>query len=123
MAFESPGFCYSEVAGEDLSSAQFKFVEYTSTGVIVLIDNIAQHHGILQNDPESGQMATVMTDGISKVVLGETVAKGDEVEIDTSGRAVVSAGVASVGKCFKGGAVNEIGSILLYPTPRDLVIA
>jgi hypothetical protein len=76
--------------------------------------------GILQNDPSAaGQAATIRRFGDSKMKLGGTVAPGDNVRVDSAGRAVtasagdVAAG-AVIGKCLKGGDINNIGTVMLH---------
>lgn len=89
------------VAGADLSSSQYRFVR--STGVdssysggnltAILCVNatggVTRVKGILQNDPTSGQAATVRIDGLSKLVTAEAVAVGDFVGSSTAGAGVV----------------------------------
>ncbi len=73
MAYEIPGLQWSLEAGEDLSSYQHCFVKLSS-GVVVHCDAITdQPIGILQNNPTSGKMATVMVMGISKIKSSEAL--------------------------------------------------
>jgi len=67
----------SEVAAEDLSSDQYKFVVLTSSGVRRpdSADEIAC--GILQNAPASGEAAQLRVDGISKLAVNAAVSIGD----------------------------------------------
>ena len=110
----------SAVAGADLSSSQFKFVESNSSGTVTVTNAAGEYAlGVLQNNPASGQAATVAIGGISKVVLGGTVAINDQISTDASGRAIAATtGHKIVGIARKGGAVGEIGSVLLRPAPN-----
>ena len=77
------------IAGEDLSSSQFKFVTLEADGQIDLADADAERCiGVLINDPASGSEATVVISGKTMVTAGGTIAAGDEVCTDTSGDAV-----------------------------------
>jgi hypothetical protein len=77
------------IAGEDLSSSQFKFVTLEADGQIDLADGDAERCiGVLSNDPASGSEATVVISGKTMVTAGGTVTAGDEVCTDTSGDAV-----------------------------------
>lgn len=108
------------VAGADLSSSQFKFVESNSSGTATVCNSAGEYAlGVLQNDPTSGNAATIATSGISKVVLGGTVAINDQISTDASGRAIAATtGHKILGIAIKGGAVGEIGSVLLRPAPN-----
>lgn len=77
------------IAGEDLSSAQFKFVTLEADGQVDLADADAENCiGVLINDPASGEAATVVISGKTMVTAGGSVTAGDEVCTDTSGDAV-----------------------------------
>ena len=69
MAFSVPGTTISLVAGEDLSSFQYHFVTVDSSGQAVLLDSATEVPiGVLQNAPASSEEASVMINGVSKVV-------------------------------------------------------
>ncbi len=89
MAFQAPLFNVpGQVASGDLSADQHKFVKPSSTGV-VLAGNGEQAIGILQNDPDVlGASATVMSQGVSKVLSGAAFAIGAELASDVTARAV-----------------------------------
>jgi len=77
------------IAGEDLSSSQFKFVTLEADGQIDLADADAERCiGVLINDPASGSEATVVISGKTMVTAGGAVTAGDEACTDTSGDAV-----------------------------------
>lgn len=120
MAIEQNLVTITVVAGADLSSSQFKFVESNSSGTATVCNAAGEYVlGVLQNDPTSGQAATVATSGISKVVLGGTVAINDQISTDASGRAIAATtGHKIVGIARKGGSVGEIGSVFLRPAPN-----
>jgi len=77
------------IAGEDLASAQFKFVTLEADGQVDLADADAENCiGVLINDPASGEAATVVISGKTMVTAGGAITAGDEVVTDTSGDAV-----------------------------------
>jgi len=77
------------IAGEDLSSGQFKFVTLEADGQVDLADADAENCiGVLINDPEAGEAATVVMSGKVMVTAGGAVTAGDAVVTDTSGDAV-----------------------------------
>lgn len=104
-------------AASDQSANQYKLVELNSSGQVSACNAAGELSiGVLQNKPSAaGQAAEVAIVGsVSKVVLGATVAAGAKVTTDASGRAVTAVSTNTViGICLKGGAVNEIGEILV----------
>ncbi len=120
-------------ANEDLSDDQYKFVVLDATALKVrrpdaITDVIL---GVLQNAPESGEAASVAPlgcGGISKVVLGATLAAGALVgpeynDAADAGKAVaaVATNVGPCGVLLEGGDEDELGMVLL--TPMHKVIA
>ncbi len=80
------------VAGEDLSTAQFKFVTLESDGQIDLADSAGENCiGVLLNDPTSGNAATVVMSGKTLVKAGGTIAAGASVATNAAGLAVTAA--------------------------------
>lgn len=77
---------FSFIAGADLSAAQFKAVKVTSSGVVLAGDGEAAD-GVLQNNPKSGQSATVAYSGLSKFIAGGNVSIGDFIASDANGKA------------------------------------
>lgn len=105
-------------AAADLSTHQFKFVRMTATGINITTANSQVAVGILQDKPNAlDAPGAVMLDGGSKLVLGGTVAAGDNVTSDATGRAVTAAtGNQVLGVCVDGGAIGEIGTVLIIST-------
>jgi len=97
VAYEIPGRTITLEAAADLSASQFHFVGVNSAGkaaLAILSTGTGDVLGILQNKPIAGQAASIMIDGVSKVVSqGSTLAAGDLVGNSTSAKAnVVAAG-------------------------------
>ena len=80
------------IAGEDLSSSQFKFVTLESDGQVDLADSAGENcMGVVINDPASGGEATVVVSGKTVVTAGGTIAAGAAIATDASGDAVTAA--------------------------------
>lgn len=79
------------IAGEDLSSSQFKFVTLESDGQIDLADSAGENCiGVVINDPASGGEATVVVSGKTMVQAGGTIAAGASVATAADGQAVTA---------------------------------
>ena len=79
----------SFIAGEDLSSHQFKFVTLEADGQIDKADADAERClGVLITKPESGRAATVVVSGKVMVEAGAAITAGDEIATNTAGEAV-----------------------------------
>jgi hypothetical protein len=112
-AFEIPLFKWTLPAGADLSASQYRGLVASGANTIVAGAGV-RVIGALQNKPTSGQAAEIQTYGITFAELGGTVTAGADVSMDSAGRFVVSSGSAAIlGSCLVGGAVGDIGSVLL----------
>jgi len=71
--------------------------------------------GILQNAPDGqGKEAAVMLEGVSKIVLGDTLVPGVQASVDATGKAVADAATSyTLGTILKGGVSGDIGTIHL----------
>lgn len=112
----------SYLAAEDLSSHQYNFVHQASDTTVDLVDSGAEMPiGILQNAPESGEVAVVQLDGISKLVMNAAVAVGALVKVEYvgatdngKGDAADTEGDIARGMCIKAtGAEDDVGEVLL----------
>lgn len=85
----------------------------TSAGSDVL--GVAQERVLVANINK--QVVDIRLYGITKMLAGGTVAYGDQVQNDTTGRAVTSAapGDRVVGRALSGGAVGDVIDVLLTP--------
>ena len=110
MAYELPGFRYTLVAGEDLSDHQYRFVKLNASGEAVKVTAITDEPaGVLQNDPGSGEEATVLATGITKLVADGVIAMAAELgtSADGEGDSIVSGTdttVFKVGKALQAAA-------------------
>lgn len=130
MSFEQKGPDISLVAGADLSTKQYFAVKVNSSGQAVLAGAGEAAIGILQNNPASGQVATVRTAYTTKAAAGGTIAAGARVASDANGKMVVAtagrtntsdAGASAdaligsnvIGTALEGGADGEIIAVLI----------
>lgn len=119
MAKDNKNFEVSFPAAADLSLKQFTYVLIDSAGEIAAVTGITDIiFGILQNKPDAqGKPASVVpmgSGGISKIVLGATVAIGIRVGTSTAGKAVADASTNFNGGILtEGGVLDDIGSVLL----------
>lgn len=92
MAYEIPGFTFTLVAGADLSSSQYKFVKLNASGQAVAIAATTDMPvGVLQNTPKSGEAASIMGMGITKLQGDVDLAKGAAIQTSADGQAAASA--------------------------------
>lgn len=114
MSFEMPLFNVgNQVASVDLSSYQYRLMKLGASG-LALCGAGESVFGSLQDKPTSGMVGNVACLGISLVMAGGTVAKGDKLASDSTGRAIVATSGASVfGQAMAGGAVGEYIPVFL----------
>jgi autotransporter translocation and assembly factor TamB len=80
------------IAGEDLSSSQFKFVTLEADGQVDLADSAGERAlGVLLNKPTSGKAATVAMTGKVMIEAGASVTAGDQLQTDANGDAITAA--------------------------------
>lgn len=91
-------------ASADLSAKQYYIVDASGDGTVTVAGSAGQAVlGVLQNDPESGQVALVRTNGVSKVKVGTGgLTAGDLVQAAADGTAIA----ASTGDYVVGMALN-----------------
>ena len=80
------------IAGEDLSSAQFKFVTLESDGQVDLADSAGENAiGVCLVGATAGNAVTVAISGKVMVTAGGTIAAGAAVQTDANGDALTAA--------------------------------
>lgn len=106
-------------AAADLSAKQYHLLrlstDWTCNQASTSITPIV---GVLQNIPQSGEAATVGIMGISRVVVGSTVAAGDFLTTSASGRAVKCAPASGGASAYAIGMALEAGT-----TDGDIISA
>lgn len=103
------------VAGEDLSTAQFKFVTLEADGQVDLADSAGENCiGVLLVEGEADRAVTVALTGPVMVEAGGTVTNGGAVATDATGRAVdATTGDIIMGYAREAGVTNQIIEIEL----------
>jgi hypothetical protein len=98
------------IAGEDLSSAQFKFVTLESDGFVDLADSAGENCiGVLLNNPPAAGAATVCISGKVMITAGGTIAAGAALQTDASGDAITAAsGDVVMGYALEAGVDGQI---------------
>lgn len=100
-----------DIDGDD----QHLAVELQSDGTISVIDTAGDTpYGVLYSYAEvEGEPATVAVGGVVSMVAGGTVSVGDEVAVDSDGKAVeaTTTGHSIIGWARTGGAADEIISV------------
>ena len=80
------------VAGSDLTAAQFKFVSLAADGQVDVTASAGGNAiGILTNNPDVGQAATVTVTGGYTVYAGGAITAGDQVQSNATGEALLAA--------------------------------
>jgi hypothetical protein len=118
MAYEIPGRKFGVLpAGADLSAKQFTAVTVAAvSGVpsIVSAGAGASAHGILQNKPISGEAAEIMESGVSKALLGGTVAVDDQLSGDANGKLIVAiTGAYIYARALEAGVSGDVVAVKL----------
>ena len=116
MAYELPGQVATFTAAADLSAKQYYFVKITADNTVNVCAAVTDIPiGVLQNAPASGEAASVMLYGISKVSANEAIAVASNIGTGDDGQAdVVAAGtdttVRLVGQALE--AASAAGEII-----------
>lgn len=92
MAHEIPVQTTSLVTAADYSTKQYFCVKVNSSGLAELCGAGQNALGIIQGKPSSGETAEIMVIGESKAIYGATVAAGDNLMTDSSGRLITATG-------------------------------
>ena len=113
MATEAILHNLSVPTNSDMSANQYKAVNISSTGFCVLSTAAKNIDAVLQNNPASGDTATVAIFGVSKVILSGTVANGALMEVGSSGTFVTIASGTAVAKAMEAGVSGNIITALM----------
>ena len=115
MATEQSRNTRTFIAGEDLSTAQFKFVTLEADGQVDLADSAGENCiGVLLVEGEAARAVTVVMTGSVMVEAGGTVTNGGAVATDATGRAVdATTGDIIMGYAREAGVANQVIEIEL----------
>jgi hypothetical protein len=130
MAWELPIWVESYEAGEDLSNDQYRFVILSGGKVCRPNATTDKSIGILQNNPESGEEASVMRLGTSKLVAGETIAENEYVKLEYIDAADAGKGLdadtaldLASAMCIEGGDEDDLITVSVWPFPFQVNVA
>lgn len=88
MAWEKNQQCVTMIAGEAMTSSQYKFVKLSAANTVVVCSgNTDKPFGVLQNAPASGGAAEVCYAGVTKVQGDADLAYGDSIGTSADGQA------------------------------------
>jgi len=125
MAYANPsgGITITLEAGADLSALQFNFVKLDANGkaVVCVADAVGTIPiGVLQNKPTSGQAATVLVVGLTKIEAGVAFDEGARIACSDGssaaddGQAVVAdASDCVVGQMIVACAADEVSTAVI----------
>jgi hypothetical protein len=125
MATDAGILLLSGEAAEDLSDDQYRImIKDATTGKIRRPDHATNDApnmaGVLQNAPRSGEAASLMLIGKSKIQLGGTVARGKWIKYEyqsatDAGKGIDASGAldVAIGWLWEGGDEDELGEIVL----------
>lgn len=92
MATAASVFEHNAKANSDLSSKQFYLAKFTAADTVDIVSAVTDLCcGVINNAPKANQAASLQVLGIAKVVSdgsGTSIAVGDRLAADTSGRVV-----------------------------------
>ena len=74
-------------AGEDLSAKQYYFVKISSGKAVACSAATDVPIGVLQNDPASGEEASIVVVGGTKIVSSASIAAGIKIGTNNAGKA------------------------------------
>ena len=116
MAFYENQTCVSLVAGADLSTKQYHFVEVGAAGTVVVAGDGLHADGVANTNPTSGRVAEVAIGGIVKVKCGGVVTRGGPVASDANGQAAnPTTGDIILGTALETGAAGAIIAMIFQP--------
>lgn len=119
MAIQHNLMSITREAENDLSSNQYYCVELVASNKVDVCDAQGELAiGILQNEPEAGENASVMVSGISKVISHDTnIVAGSKLTTDANGKVEVAAsGDEVIGIALEAASsTDDIISMLVCP--------
>ncbi len=108
MAYGLPSQVATFEAAGDLSTKQYHFVKLDANGKVVIVAATSDTPvGVLQNAPTSGQAATVVISGVTKISADAAINEGALLKTSADGQATT---------CTPDNAIDEGGSDTLAGT-------
>lgn len=117
--FQFFGDCFTMNGNADLSAKRAFAAKIVNNGGVAnwgLAGAGDRVHGVITEGKPAGYGTTVQLRGIAEVSLGGNVAPADYVKSDANGQAIttVTATDHIFGVCIEGGALDDIGAIMLF---------
>ena len=121
MAYEANLVNQAFVAGQDLQDYQYYPVKMNSSEEILLASDAGDTIlGVLQNDPDDEEAATVAFAGITKAIGGAVIAAGALVSTESGGKFITQTTGTAAGMALTGcGADEETFSLLIFRQEYD----
>lgn len=114
MSYEIPLEKLTFMAAADLRTKQYYAVKLDTAGKIVLAGDGESAIGVLQDTPNTGEVGSVMTLGVTFGKAGDAITAGSNVASDAAGKFVTAGGGdAVIGTALKTAANGDIFPILL----------
>ncbi len=112
-------------AATDMSALQYRVVRFAAAETCniasnaVSMDALEAPAGILQNNPASGQAATIAFFGPSKAWAGATISAREYITTNGSGKVIEAvSGDVIIGRTIEAAATDDIVSVMLFPPVR-----
>lgn len=123
MAYRIPVLDHSFIAGADLTDNIYYVVKLDANGDVELAGDGEMAIGVLQNDPDEGEVASVMVYGITKAVAGSDFTVGSALKSDAGGKVdEAGAGDWMIGIALEASTADEdIITILLKTAQLDTI--
>lgn len=124
----NPKNVFSYIAGESLSSSQYRIMEIGSADKEVVMSDAAAAEGahpigVLQNDPASGEEAAVATAGTSRLEMAANCDRGERIMATTGGKGTPADAdqKATVGVALTSNAEGDGGfiEVSINPAPAQ----
>ena len=99
-------------AGADLSAVQHHFMKLSAADTVTLAGSLGDLNvaGVLVNNPQSGEAATVCMNGMVPVVCGSSIAVNALITVSASGRAITSAPASGTSQMVVGRVLEASGA-------------
>lgn len=119
MTTANPKGNVTVIASQDLSTKQYLAI--TNAGAVAGLGGKAL--GILQNNPNTGQAATVCTEHLSKAKAGATIAKDADLMADANGALITAATTGShiIAKAMESAVVGDLFQVKMNPNSVKVV--
>lgn len=114
MSTSNPSFIVTKIADADLRTKQGLMVKFSDANEVNVAGDAEDAHGVLLNEPNTGEAALIQIGGIAKVIAGGSITAPDNVGVDAAGKVVApSQNDVLVGVALTDAAAGEWCEVLL----------